>query len=102
LVEKKDGVQTSGELESIKPICGDNASQDGKSPHSPFPNTARGLDGKIGSERCLPSGSNLSKSPAIPMEREHISIQVPSIWPLSCTKSGHKAAEAGDRSITPN
>ena len=99
------GIQTSGKLESIKPICRDRAFQDGRSPHPPFSNTTRGLDGETGSERCLPSGSNSPKPPpvpAIPMEREHISIQVPPIRPLSCTTGVHKTAEASDRSITPN
>ena len=68
-------------------------------------NTTRGLDGKAGPERCVSSGSNspiLPPVPTIPMAGEHISIQVPPIWPLSNTTCIHKVAKASSRSTSPN
>jgi len=74
-LKKVWGFQTSDEPERVEPICCNRALQNGRSLSSPFPNTTRGLDGEIGSERCLPSGSKppkLPQVPPVPMASEHV------------------------------
>ena len=98
------GVQTSGEPERAEPICWSRALQDGRSPSSAIPYPTRGLDGQTRPEERIPSGSNRPKLPPVspvPMAGEHISVQMPPIWPISCTMSVYEVAKASDRPTTP-
>ena len=94
------GSETCDKPKGFQSICEDRALQDGRPSPTPRSLTATRLDGKDGSEGCLPSdpySSRPSTPSHLPMGREDLHVSMPTLWSLSSTQSVHKTAETGGR-----
>ena len=77
--EERGGTEACNKSEGSQYVCEARALQNGRASCSPRPNPTRGLDDKIGSEGCLPSGTNShrpSTPPPIPMGEHDIPISM--------------------------
>ena len=95
--EKGWGAEASNKPEGSQSVCEDRTLQDGRSSPAPRSFAATGLDGKDGSEGCLPPDSyppRLSTPPHLQMGGDDLQIPMPALWPLSSTQSVHQIAEA--------
>ena len=97
LVEKKEGgTEKSSEPQGSQQLHKNGAFQDEGVAYPSRPDSSSGLDDKIRPEGCLPSDTDVSKSPVLPpvsVEYQDISVSVPSIWFNISTTSVYKSAE---------
>ena len=93
------GSETCDKPKGSQSICEDRALQDGRPSPTPRSLTATRLDGKDGSEGCLPSDpySSRPSTPHFPMGREDLHVSMPTPWSLSSTQGVHKTAETSGR-----
>ena len=107
LVEKKGGgqrpvINLKGLNQFVKTehFKMERALQDGRPSPTPRFLTATRLDGKDGSEGCIPSdpySSRPSTPSHLPMGREDLHVSMPTLWSLSSTQGVHKTAETSGR-----
>ena len=104
---RKGGTEASDKPQEPQQLCEDGALQNGRLPYSPRLDSEDGLDGEIGPERCIPSGTNsqgTSMSPPVPVGIQDLPICVPLIRADISTPSIHKDYETsgGDASANGN
>ena len=94
--KERGWAKTSGQSEGSKQFCALRALQDGRPPHSPGPNSDRGLYDQARSERCISPDPNPSGSPTSPIsvDGENIPILMPSFRADLSSKGIHKGAKA--------
>ena len=88
--------QTGSELESSKQVHCRGALQDGGISHGEGSCETRGLVGKIGSKRCLLSGTNTPQSPevsSVPVAGQSIPVSLSAIQPILCPTYLYKVDE---------
>ena len=91
--KERGWAKASGQSEGSKQFCALRALQDGRPPHSPGPDSDRGLYDQARSERCISSDPNPSGSPTSPpisVDGENIPILMPSFWADLSSKGIHK------------
>ena len=89
--------ETCNKPEGSQPICHGRTLQDGGPTYPSRASASRGLDGKNGSEGCIPSdthSSNTPASPDIPVEGQVLQVHLPALWPFSSTKGIYQGPEA--------
>ena len=94
--KERGWAKASGQSEGSKQFCALRALQDGRPPHSPGPDSDRGLYDQARSERCISSDPNPSGSPTSPpisVDGENIPILMPSFWADLSSKGIHKGAK---------
>ena len=80
--KKGRGKEASDKPEEPQYLCASGSLQNGGSAHPSRPHPSSGLDDKNGLEGCLPSGTNppgVPTSSPVSMERESVSISMPSV-----------------------
>ena len=80
--KKGRGTEASDKPEEPQYLCASGSLQNGGSAHPSRPHPSSGLDDKNGLEGCLPSGTNppgVPTSSPVSMERESVSIPMPSV-----------------------
>ena len=95
--KERGWAKTSGQSEGSKQFCALGALQDGRPPHSPGPDSDRGLYDQARSERCIspdPNPSGSPTSPPISVDGENIPILMPSFRADLSSKGIHKGAKA--------
>ena len=95
--EKGWGAETCNQPEGSQPIRQDRKFQNGGPAHPSRASTSRGLDGKNGSERCIPSdthSSNISATPDLPVEGQVLKVHLSAIWSLGSSKGVYQGPEA--------
>ena len=95
-LQKRWRSQTSSELEGSKQVHCRGALQDGGISHDEGSCETRGLVGKIGSKRCLLSGTSRPQSPevsSVPVAGQSISVSLSVIRPILCPSYLYKVDE---------
>ena len=94
--QKRWRSQTSSELEGSKQVHCRGALQDGGISHGKRSCETRGLVGKIGSKRCLLSGTSRLQSPevsSVPVAGQSIPVSLSAIRPILCPSYVYKVDE---------
>jgi len=80
-----------------QPICQGRTLQDGGPTQPSRASASRGLDGKNGSEGCIPSDThspNTSATLDLPVEGQVLQVHLPALWPLGSPKGVYQGPEA--------
>ena len=92
--------EAGDQLKGPQSVCGARALQDGGPPLTPRPPPAKGLDGKLRPEGCIPPGPNPPEPSApshLSLGGEILQIHLPTIRPVICTEGIYKVKETSGR-----
>ena len=92
--------EAGDQLKGPQSVCGARALQDGGPPLTPRPPPAKGLDGKVRPEGCIPPGPNPPEPSApshLSLGGEILQIHLPTIRPVICTEGIYKVNETSGR-----
>ena len=99
------GAETCGKSQESQCFCKNRALQDGGATHPSRFDPTSGLDDKIGSEGCLPSDSNLSRTATptpIPVEYKGLSVSVTPIRLNISTTGVYQGIQTNSRDTETN